>query len=94
VLCCVQITTDESRLGVVLTDLSQRRSQIENIAARQRYRIISAKTPLAEMVGYATRLRTITSGMAHFSMELANYEQMSEQELREVTKQLTGFTGP
>ncbi|KAK2190371.1 hypothetical protein NP493_82g01026 [Ridgeia piscesae] len=90
----LEITTDESRLGVVLTDLSQRRSQIENIAARQRYRIISAKTPLAEMVGYATRLRTITSGMAHFSMELANYEQMSEQELREVTKQLTGFTGP
>lgn len=46
------------------------------------------------MVGYATKLRTITSGLAHFSMELANYEQMSELELRKLTKQLTGFTGP
>ncbi|MCK4601112.1 MAG: hypothetical protein KAU28_01515, partial [Phycisphaerae bacterium] len=40
---------------------------------RGHYRILEAKTPLAEMFGYATRLRSITQGRATSTMEPDSY---------------------
>jgi elongation factor G len=45
--------------------------------ARTGARIVKAKVPLAEMFGYVTALRTITSGRATSSMEFSHYEQVS-----------------
>ena len=68
-----QIQTNETMLGSVLADLSHRRSNILEIQAQVdgSARNIHAQTPLSELVGYATNLRTMTSGKAMFSMELA-----------------------
>jgi elongation factor G len=41
-------------------------------------RTIAAMTPLTEMIGYATALRSMTSGRGVFSMELDHYEQASD----------------
>jgi elongation factor G len=42
-------------------------------------RTITAMTPLTQMIGYATTLRSITSGRGTFTMELDHYEQAGEE---------------
>lgn len=87
----MQICVDESRLGTVLADLSQRRSQILNIHAKDKMRIVDARTPLAELRSYSSILRRITSGLASFTMELHHYEQMNKENQRKAIQSVTGF---
>jgi elongation factor G len=39
---------------------------------------IKANVPLAEMFGYATRLRSMTQGRGTFTMEFAHYAPVSD----------------
>ncbi|XP_064602469.1 ribosome-releasing factor 2, mitochondrial-like [Liolophura sinensis] len=87
----LEITTDEDYLHFVMSDLAQRRSHIQGVEAREQVRVVKAITPLSEMMGYSTVLRSITSGTAFFSMELAQYEVMSLSEQNKVLQKLTGF---
>lgn len=75
----------------MLADLSQRRSHILDIQAKDRIRIVAAHTPLAELRSYASVLRRITSGLASFSMELDHYEQMSDDSQKKAIQSITGF---
>ena len=86
-----QINTDEDRLHTVLGDLSQRRSHINNIMTRRNIKLVDVVTPLAELKGYSTDLRTITSGTATFTMELSHYQQMSLEDQNRVIESFTGF---
>jgi elongation factor G len=43
-----------------------------------------AEVPLAEMFGYSTELRSLSQGMATFSMEFAEYRPLSEHLLSEI----------
>ena len=86
-----QIETDENRLGSVLSDLSNRRSDILGIGADGPVRTIHGRTPLSELVGYATTLRTMTSGTATFTMELTQYRVMSEAEQNSTIEKITNF---
>jgi len=88
----LQITVDEQKLGVVLSDLAQRQGHITSINNRQNARIVTARAALAQLRNYATTLRTITSGLASFSMELANYEQMSKENEQKAVRAITGLT--
>ncbi len=88
----LEIETDDSRLGTVLSDLSNRRCDILDIDAQSDKRSVHALAPLAELVNFATVLRTITSGTASFSMELAHYKVMNQNEQRKVIQKLTGIT--
>ncbi|XP_005107027.1 ribosome-releasing factor 2, mitochondrial [Aplysia californica] len=87
----MEITTEEDKADSVLSDLGKRRSHILNVTSRLDARVISAVTPLQELMGYSTELRTITSGTASCSMELSHYEKMSEEEIQKVTERITGF---
>ncbi|XP_071965040.1 ribosome-releasing factor 2, mitochondrial-like isoform X2 [Antedon mediterranea] len=84
----VEVTTDQDRLGAVLGDLSKRRGHIIDIENRLDCKVVVARTPLAEMLGYATSLRTITSGTATFTLELSSYERMSQSERDALVKKL------
>ena len=86
-----QIETDENRLGSVLSDLSNRRSDIIEIQADGPMRTVHGRTPLSELVGYATHLRTMTSGTSTFTMELSQYRAMSEAEQRQTIEKITSF---
>ena len=88
-----QIETDETRLGSVLADLSKRRSDIMEIQADGPMRTVHGRTPLSELVGYSTHLRTMTSGTSTFTMELSQYRVMSEAEQRQTIEKITGFGG-
>ena len=72
----IEIVTPEDNMGDVIGDLNRRRGQIEGMeSSRAGARIVKAKVPLAEMFGYVTTLRTITSGRATSSMQFSHYEQ-------------------
>ena len=53
-------------------------------------RIVKAKVPLAEMFGYVTALRTITSGRATSSMEFSHYEAVSSSIAKTVLTEVGG----
>ncbi|KAL8203728.1 UNVERIFIED_CONTAM: G elongation factor, mitochondrial 2 [Gekko kuhli] len=76
----LEITVGESHLGAVLGDLAQRRGSIQEIQSRQDNKVVIASVPLAEMMGYSTVLRTLTSGSGTFALELASYQAMSPHE--------------
>jgi elongation factor G len=73
----IEIATPDDYIGDVTGDLGRRRGRLTNM---RRYRKGSQKlvgsVPLAEMFGYATELRSLSSGRANYSMELLNYQPM------------------
>jgi elongation factor G len=87
----LQINTDEDKLDVVLADLRERRSHILDVTIRHNSRIVSALTPLQELMGFSTDLRSITSGTATCTMEVSHYEKMNAAEVQKVTEKITGF---
>ncbi len=70
----VEIETPDDYIGNVTSDLNRKRAIVEQIDAQIGLQIIKAQVPLAEMFGYVTNLRSITSGRATFSMEFLKYE--------------------
>ncbi len=75
----VEITTPDEYIGNVTGDLNRRRSVLEQIDAKVGFQIITAQVPLAEMFGYVTTLRSITSGRATFSMEFMKYAEVTPE---------------
>lgn len=72
----VEITTPEESLGAIIGDLNQRAGHIMDVGARGTKSIVQAKVPLANMFGYSTKVRTISSGRAEFSMRFAAYDSL------------------
>ena len=70
----VEVVTPEDYVGDVIGDLSSRRGRIEGMDMRVNTRIVRSFVPLASMFGYATDLRSKTSGRATYSMQFHHYE--------------------
>ncbi|MEZ4615140.1 MAG: hypothetical protein R2867_06460 [Caldilineaceae bacterium] len=69
----------EEYLGTVINDFGTRHGQVQQMAVSgDGTRTVTAMTPLTEMIGYATTLRSITSGRGTFTMELHHYAEASE----------------
>ncbi|KAF0131128.1 MAG: elongation factor G [Bacteroidetes bacterium] len=66
----------EEMMGSVMTDLQGRRAVIMGMDSDNKYQIIRAKVPLAEMDRYSTSLSAITSGRGTFTMKYAEYAQV------------------
>ena len=73
----IEIDTPDEYIGNVTSDLNRRRAVVEQIEAKIGRQLIKAQVPLAEMFGYVTSLRSLTSGRANFSMEFLKYEQVT-----------------
>ncbi len=87
----VEVVTPEESMGDVIGDLNKRRGQVEGMdTARTGARIVKAKVPLAEMFGYVTALRTITSGRATSSMEFSHYAEVSSSIAKTVLQEAGG----
>ncbi|KAG8010597.1 Ribosome-releasing factor 2, partial [Nibea albiflora] len=87
----LEVTVGEGHLGTVLGDLAQRRGTVQDIQSRHDNKVLLAAVPLAEMMGYSTVLRTLTSGNATFSLELDTYEAMNPQDQNTLLKRLSGL---
>jgi len=74
----IEVIVPEQYLGEVMGDLSSRRAQIEGTEVRGNAQVIKATVPLGEMFGYATTIRSLTSGRGAFNMEPFRYERVPE----------------
>jgi len=81
----VEVITPDDYLGAVTGDLNRRRAMVEEIAAKQGVQHIRVKVPLAEMFGYITHLRSLTSGRGTVTMEFSHYAQPPASIIEELT---------
>ena len=89
----LEVVTPEENMGDVIGDLNKRRGQVEGMeSSRSGARIVKAMVPLAEMFGYVTALRTITSGRATSSMSYDHHAQVSTSIAKAVLEEVKGRT--
>ncbi len=87
----IEVVTPEESMGDVIGDLNKRRGQVEGMeTSRSGARIVKAKAPLAEMFGYVTALRTITSGRATSTMSFSHYAEVSNSIAKNVLTEVQG----
>ncbi|CAG7581106.1 MAG: Elongation factor G [uncultured marine phage] len=82
----LEVIVPEEYMGNVLADITRRRGQPEGMEDRAGDKVIKAKVPLAEMVGYTTSLRTKTAGRGISNMELSHYDPCPKHVQDELTK--------
>lgn len=69
----VTVTVPEEAVGAVLGDLAARRGRVTGSATRAGSALVTATVPLAELFGYATRLRSRTQGRGTFTARPTGY---------------------
>lgn len=85
-ICKLRIAVPEKYLGDVLGDLNKRRGRIISMDAKDDAQIITAEAPQAEILTYATALRSMTQGRGKFSEAFERYEQAPESVIQSLTK--------
>ncbi|MFC8828949.1 elongation factor G [Streptomyces sp. NPDC057137] len=69
----VTVTVPDDAVGGVLGDLAARRGRVSGSTARAGTAVVTATVPLAELFGYATRLRSRTQGRGTFTARPTGY---------------------
>ncbi|MGW5638088.1 elongation factor G [Streptomyces sp. NPDC003832] len=72
----VTVTVPEESVGTVLGDLAARRGRVSASATRGGTAVVTATVPLAELFGYASRLRGRTQGRGTFTTRPAGYAEV------------------
>ncbi len=86
----VEVVVPEEYMGDIIGDLSARRGRIGGMFTRAEARVIAASVPLAEMFGYATRMRSISQGRAVYSMQFSRYETLPQSVAEEIVAKVKG----
>lgn len=91
----IEVNTPDNYMGDVIGDINRRRGKIDNMRRhRKGSQKLTGYVPLMEMFGYASALRTISSGRAAFSMEFLNYaalpKTIEEEVIAEVRAKKAG----
>lgn len=82
----VEVQVPSEVLGDLMTDLQVRRSTILGIDANGNYQTLRTKTPLAEMYGFSTTLRSITQGKGSFTSTFAEFAAVPQNIQDELLK--------
>ena len=69
----MEVYTPDMYMGGMMGDLNKRRAATEGIEERSGLKVIKTKVPLSELFGYATEMRSLSSGRASFHMEFSHY---------------------
>ncbi len=75
----VEIFVPEELMGDVVMDLQTRRSVILGMDTKGNYRVVKARTPLAELDKYSTSLRSITQGKGSYTGRFAEYAMVPSE---------------
>ena len=90
-IMALEVVTPEESMGNVIGDLNKRRGQVEGMETNHSgAKVVKAHVPLAEMFGYVTALRTITSGRATSSMSYERHAEVSKALARQVVEENGG----
>ena len=88
----VAVQVPEDQMGDIIGDLNSKRARIQGMeAGAEGTSIVRAQVPMAEMLRYASDLRSITGGRGTFEMEFAHYDEVpahiAERVIAEAKKQ-------
>jgi elongation factor G len=86
----LEVTTPDEFTGNVIGDLNRRRGLVKGQEMKANAVVVKADVPLAEMFGYVTQLRTITSGRASSSMEFSHYSPAPNNIAKDVIEKARG----
>lgn len=76
-MATLRVTVPEDYAGSVMGDVSASRGRVEGMDTGERgATTIQARVPYAEVLDYATRLRSLSRGTGEFTLELEGYEQV------------------
>jgi elongation factor G len=82
----IDMNVSEEQVGAVVGDLSRRRGVVKEMRVRGNVRNVQGDVPLGETFGYATDLRSMTSGRGTFGLEFGSYELVPDALAEEVIK--------
>jgi elongation factor G len=86
----VEAVVPEAYVGDVMGDLTARRGKVGGMFERGSGRVVAAHVPLAEMFGYATKLRSMTQGRGMYTMQFSRYDFVPDALAEEVIKKVKG----
>ena len=72
----VDVTVPDEFTGDVMSDLNTRRARVQGMNPLGGSTVISAQVPQAEMLKYATELRSLTQGRGSYTMSFSHYEEV------------------
>ncbi|ODA42856.1 elongation factor G [Desulfosporosinus sp. BG] len=84
----VEVRVPEVYMGDVIGDLNGKRGKLLGIDAGEKYQIIRAHVPQAEMMRYAIDLRSLTQGRGTFTMQFVQYEVVPDKISENLVSQL------
>jgi len=87
----LEVTTPDEYLGEISGDLNKRRGQLVNVSSEINTQVLKARVPLANMFGYVTTLRSLTSGRATYNMEFSHFAELPNELLEEVLYKIKGY---
>nr|B4M416.1 RecName: Full=Ribosome-releasing factor 2, mitochondrial; Short=RRF2mt; AltName: Full=Elongation factor G 2, mitochondrial; Short=EF-G2mt; Short=mEF-G 2; Flags: Precursor [Drosophila virilis] len=77
-IMAMQIVAPNERVSGIIADLSRRRALIKDVMPKgDRNKLILVNAPLAELSGYSSALRTISSGTASMTMQPCGFSEMN-----------------
>jgi len=95
----VEVVVPDDFTGNVVSDLNGRRGRIMGMeparaaveGGRSTAQIVKAEVPLAEMVGYATAIRSATQGRASYTMQFSQYDEVPKDVQAAIVARLRGY---
>ena len=87
----MEVDTPDEFQGSIVGDLNRRRARITELEAKNELCVVRAEVPLATVSdGYATDLRSLSSGRASFSMTPSHFEEVPESVLDSIVERRMG----
>jgi len=80
----VEVVTPGDFVGGIIGDINGRRGQIKSQEMRGNATVIRANVPLANMFGYVSQLRSMSTGRASYTMQFAHYADVPRNVADEV----------
>jgi elongation factor G len=89
-IMAVEVISPDEYTGSVTGDLNRRRGIMKGMDTRGGAQVIKADVPLAELFGYVTDLRTITSGRASATLTFSHYSPVPKNLADKVIDEVKG----
>jgi elongation factor G len=86
----VEVTVPEEYVGDATASLSSKRGIIQKTEVKAGLHIVTAEVPLAELFGYTTQLRSLTSGRGTPVMEMSHYAPVPKNVVEEIVAERGG----
>ena len=83
----MSITVPESNTGDIMSDLNSKRAKVMGMTPQDGSSVIEAQAPLAEVLRYATDLRSITQGRGSYRLRFSHYEEVPAHVAQRIAEQ-------